>query len=252
MKTKRKITFVVLASALMLATVVAFAQSHAAPAGHATPATAHGQAASEHGTPGEHAEHAGHHGPEPINWLNVFDTKKPAILALVINFGLLAALYYALGKKPITEGLKQRRITIGKDIEDAQKFLAEAQARAKKYQGDLAHADADAETARDAIVSSGKGDAERMLKDASERSERMQRDAELLVEQERHQVRHDIHLETIDLAVNEAEKMLARSITADDHARFANDLLTELARRPAAAAGALRAANATDSTRGAS
>jgi ATP synthase F0 subunit b len=248
-KTKTKIALAgVLASALVLSTVVAVAQSHAAPAGHAVPITQHGQAASEHA---EHAEHTGHHGPESINWLNVFDSKKPAILALVINFGVLAALYYALGKKPITEGLKQRRITIGKDIEDAQKFLAEAQARAKKYQGDLAHAETDAETARDAIVSSGKGDAERMLKDANERSKRMQRDAELLVEQERHQVRHDIHLETIDLAVNEAESMLARSITADDHTRFANDLLAELARRPAAA-DAAHAANTTDSTGGAS
>ena len=253
MNAKPKFAFAgLLASAFVLATVVAVAQSHAAPAGRATP-TPHGQAASAHGAPTEHAEyaepdahaeHTGHHGPEPINWFNVFDSKKPAILALIINFGLLAGLYYMLGKKPIAEGLKQRRITIGKDIEEAQKFLAEARARAKKYQGDLAHADADAETARDAIVSSGKGDAERTLKDASERSERMQRDAERLVEQERHQVQHDIHLEAIDLAIHEAEKMLARSITSDDHTRFANDLLAELARRPDAA-GAARAASYT-------
>jgi len=203
------------------------AQEHAVPAEHG----AHG----EHGAQ-ESAEHGeGHHGPESINWFDVFDKKKPAILALVINFGLLAALYYTLGKKPVAEGLKQRRITIGKEIEDAQKFLAEAKERAKQYQGDLAHADEHARTARDSLIAAGMGDADRILNDANESAERMKRDADRLVEQERHQLRHEIHLETIDLAVEEASKILARSITSDDHARFANDLLAELSRRPAAA-----------------
>jgi F-type H+-transporting ATPase subunit b len=227
-KAQRIVYAVVLAAAFALAAPFAFA---AAPEAHEN---------GEH--LGEVAEHAGgHHGPESINWFDVFDTKKPAFLALVINFGVLAALYYTLGKKPVAEGLKQRRIAIGKDIEDAQKYLAEAKERAKKYQGDLANADTDAETARAALIASGRGDADSIVKEASERSERMKRDAELLVEQERRQLHQDIHLETIDLAVEEASKVLAQSITPDDHSRFANDLLAELSRRPTAVARALSA-----------
>jgi F0F1-type ATP synthase membrane subunit b/b' len=64
----------------------------------------------------------------------------------------------------------------------------------------------------------------------------MQKDAERLVEQERKQVHLDLVNETVELAVHEAAQLLAKSVTADDHARLANDLLAELSRRPASRA----------------
>lgn len=193
--------------------------------------------AAEH--PGEaHAEHGSggdaHHGPAPINWTDVSDKERPAIIALLVNFGIMAALYYTLGKKPITEGLKQRRVNIGKDIEEARKMLEEAKERAKKYQADLKNADTDAATARSALVSAGKGEVERLMIEAEERGERMKRDAERLVEQERKQVAYDLHIETVNLAVEQAHKLLERSASPEDHARLANELLAELQRRPAA------------------
>jgi F-type H+-transporting ATPase subunit b len=139
-----------------------------------------------------------------------------------------------LGKKPITEALKQRRVTIGKDIDEAQALLAEAKERAKKYQADLKNADADASTAKAGLISAGKGEVDRLLIEAQERADRMKRDADRLVEQERKQVHLDLLNETVDLAVHEAAQLLEKSVTADDHARLAQDLLAELAARPAA------------------
>ncbi|MBX3186230.1 MAG: hypothetical protein KF819_04410 [Labilithrix sp.] len=215
---------------------------HAAPTTHA-PAGEHAAPAGEHGEHGA-AEHGAHHGPAPINWTDIWNTKQPAVLALVINFGLLMGLYYVLGKKPITEALKQRRITIGKEIDDAQALLAEAKERGKKYQADLKNADTDAETARSGLVSAGKGEVDRILSEAEERAERMKRDAERLVEQEKKQLAVDLLLETIEVASSEAGKILAKSVTAEDHARLAQDLLAELAKKPAApraaAAGSVR------------
>ena len=183
----------------------------------------------------EHAaDHDEHHGPAPINWTDLGDKHRPAFIALLVNFGLLVGLYYTLGKKPIAEGLKNRRITIGKDIEEARKMLAEAKERASKYQADLKNADADAATARAALVSAGKGEVERIISEASEKAERMKRDAVTLVEQERKQIHRDLLLETIDRSLEEATKTLEKSVTAEDHARLANDLLAELAKRPAA------------------
>jgi F-type H+-transporting ATPase subunit b len=249
-----------------LVTGLALAQEHGdtpsrAPSGHAPTATAHGGAAAEpgHGESAggqsgehraapaghdehaehggaEHAEHAngGHHGPEPINWTDIWDKRRPAMIALVINFGVLLTLYYMLGKKPITAALKQRRVTIGKEIDEAQALLAEAKERAKKYQADLKNADVDAATAKTALIAAGKGEVEHILLEAQERAERMKRDADRLVEQERKQVHLDLLHETVDLAVEEAARILEKSVTADDHARLAQDLLAELARRPAA------------------
>jgi F-type H+-transporting ATPase subunit b len=235
---------------LGLTTALALAQDHGsvtpgsrrAPSGHVPSVHApEGNESGEHAENGEHAEHAehagGHHGPEPINWTDIWDKKRPAFLALAINFGVLLTLYYMLGKKPVAEALKQRRVTIGKEIDEAQALLEEAKERAKKYQAELNSAETDASTARAALISSGKGEVDHMLLEAQERADRMKRDADRLVEQERKQVQVDLLQETVDLAVREAAQILEKSVTADDHARLAQDLLAELARRPAASKG---------------
>lgn len=255
MKTQQKLSLAALLVTAFAYTTMAVAQEHDehghgqpgthAPAGHgdvhhgAGVAADHGahagdQASHDAHAAAEHDDHAGgHHGPEAINWADLSDKKRPAFIALVINFGVLATLYYVLGKKPVAEGLKQRRVTVGKNIEEAEKRLAEAKERAKKYQSDRANADADAEMARAALVSAGRGDADRVVREANERAERMKRDAERLVEQERAQLQQDLHGETVELALAEAEKVLRTSATAEDHTRLANDLLAELARHPA-------------------
>jgi len=248
----------VIAIACMTTALALAQQTHAAPpaghapaAGHASPGTetpthegaatvtgAHGgQPAGDHGEPGEHgdAAHAGgHHGPEPLNWTDIWDKRRPAIISLFLNFGVLMTLYYMLGKKPVANALKQRRVTIGKEIDEAQKLLDEAKERAKKYQGNLKDADVDAATAKAALIAAGSGEVERLVVEAQEKSDRMKRDASRLVEQERKVVHQELLEETIELATREAAQLLAKSVTADDHARLAQDLLLELARRPAA------------------
>lgn len=241
-KNRKKILVSCLASAILVVTAVAYAQeTH----GH-QPDTQHRgdpENNSAHADPGRgdpkgldthHAEdHADpHHGPQAINWTDLGDKHRPAFIALLVNFGLLLGLYYTMGKKPVVEGLKQRRVTIGKDIEEARKMLAEAQERAKKYQADLKNADTDAATAKATLVSAGQGEVERLVGDATERADRMSRDADRLIEQERKQLQQDLLVETIVRSVTEAEKLLQRTATAEDHTRLAEDLLAELAKMP--------------------
>lgn len=227
----RKLFAIAVAASMGIATTFAFAQ-HADP--HETPAEAHAEHGPEHGTAEDASHESGHHGPAPINWTDINDKHRPAFIALLVNFGLLLALYYTLGKKPVAEGLKQRRIDIGKDIEDARKMLEEAKARAKKYQGELKNADTDAATAKAALIASGKGEVAHALIEAQERAERMKRDAERLVEQEKKQRQRDLLVETVEIAVTKATELLERTATPEDHARLANDLLAELASKPAA------------------
>lgn len=226
---------------LGLTTALALAQEHGGSGGGGSAPS--GEHRSDSNAPeghetAEHAEHgevgSGHHGPAPMNWTDIWDKKRPAFLALAINFGVLLTLYYMLGKKPVADALKQRRVTIGKDIEEAQALLDEAKERAKKYQAELNSADADASTAKAGLISAGKGEVDHMLLEARERADRMKRDADRLVDQERKQQQLDLLKETVDLAVREAAQILEKSVTADDHARLAQDLLLELARRPAA------------------
>jgi F-type H+-transporting ATPase subunit b len=244
---KKKLTvFAALIALSMGVSAVAFAQDqdHAAEPHHPVKPDSSGSHPDHVPNPGMHdKEHnvtgheAEHHGPEAINWTDIEDHHRPAYIALVVNFGVLVIGYYLLGKKPVSDALKRRRVTIGKAIEDAQAMLGEAKERAKKYQADLKNADTDAADAKAALIAAGKGEVERTLLEANEKSERMTRDADRLVEQERKQVQHDLLKETIELAVKEATKTLEKTVTAEDHARLAQDLLEELAAKPAAAGG---------------
>ncbi len=195
------------------------------------------QHAGEPSEPHEGAEgHGEHEGLAPLNWLDIWDAKRPAVVALLINFGLLAGLYYALFRKPVADGLKKRRASVGKDIDDAQKMLAEAKARATKYQADLRNVASDAATAKSSLVAAGHGEAERLATEARERAARMERDAIRLVEQEQKQAQQDLLVETVDRTMASAHELLARSVTVDDHVRLADELLAELRRRPTAGA----------------
>lgn len=244
---KRLYVFGALVALAMGVTAAAFAQDqhHAADPHHPVKPDSPGTHPDHVPNPGMHdKEHdttgheAAHHGPEAINWTDIEDHHRPAYIALVVNFGVLMVGYYLLGKKPVSEALKQRRVTIGKAIEDAQTMLGEAKERAKKYQADLKNADTDAADAKAALVAAGKGEVERSLLEANEKAERMKRDADRLIDQERKQVQHDLLKETIELAVQEAAKTLEKTVTAEDHARLAEDLLKELSAKPAAGASA--------------
>jgi F-type H+-transporting ATPase subunit b len=228
-KTKR-ILAILAAVAIATCTTYALAQHEAPAEGHETAHAAGGHSAEGHET----HEAGGHHGPAPINWTDISDKSRPAYIALAINFGILLAIYYAMGKKGVTEGLKKRRIDIGKDIDDARKMLDEAKERAKKYQADLKNADVDAATAKASLVSAGKGEVEHVLTEAKEKAERMKRDAERLVEQEKKQLHQDLLTETVQRAVTNAQKILEKSANSEDHARLAQELLAELGRLPAA------------------
>ncbi len=222
-----------------------FAQDHGARRAHDRAASAGAvdtreNADSQSASPEAHApveheavEHESH-ALKPLNWTDIWDKQRPAILALAINFGVLMTLYYILGKAPVVNALKQRRVTIGKEIDEAQSLLAEAKERAKKYQADLKNVEADAATAKGALVTAAKGEVEHLLSEARERAERLKRDAERLVEQERKQLRVELLVETVGLSVEEASRILRASVTAEDHARLAQDLLGELSRKPSA------------------
>ncbi len=193
----------------------------------------------EHNEDG-HGEHAqGEHGaPGPINWADFSNAKQPPYAALLINFVILLGIYFYFGKKPVAEGLKKRRADIAKEIEEAQRIKHEAEERAKMYQAKLATLETELAEARQALVEAGKGERDRIIREAEERATRMARDAQLLLEQELKQMKDDLVRETVHVAVAAAEEMLRSSVTQADQERLAEDFLRDMASHKPAAASA--------------
>lgn len=209
--------------------------------GHSAPATegAHGAAATGHegtaegheaghegGHEGGHAEHE-HKRPD-FNFAEFSNKEVTPYAALLINFGLLIGLYYVMGKKGVADGLKKRKEAIAKEIEEAQRMLKEAEERAKTYQAKLKNVEAELTNAKKALEEAGKGERDRIVREAEEKAERMKRDAAFLVDQELKQMRVDLTREAIELAMQTAEEMLKTKATAEDHTRLADDFLRDL------------------------
>ncbi len=209
----------------------ALAQEHGAQPHKATGAGAE-HAIEPHKPGGEHAEHgAAHgaaHGPKPINWTDFSNKETPPYVALLINFGVLAFGYYALGKKPIAAALKQRKEDIGKEIDNAQRLFDEAKERSKKHQKDLKNVTEDVKTAHEALVEAGEGERDRIIREAEEKAARVGRDAGFLVEQEAKQLRLDLTREAVERSVAQAETLLRAAVTQADHERLAEEFLAEL------------------------
>jgi F-type H+-transporting ATPase subunit b len=200
------------------------------------PAAAHEghKAGAEHAAGSEGQGEAHEEAPPPINWTN-FGGNTPPFLAMLINFGILAAGYYLLGRKPIAAGLQNRRDTITKEIDEAQRMRKEAEERAKRYQAQLDTLQQEMRTARDALVRAGEAERERLVREADAKAERMKKDAEFLVAQEVKQVRQDLLRDAVEVAVAAAEELLKQRITSADQERLAEEYLADLGAPPRAA-----------------
>jgi F-type H+-transporting ATPase subunit b len=153
---------------------------------------------------------------------------------MVINFGILVAGYYLLGRKPVAAALQNRRDTISREIDEAQKMRLEAEARAKVYQGKLEKLEEEVQTAREALVRAGEAERDRIVGEAEAKADRMHRDAEFLVEQELKQIRLDLWKSTVETAVATAEELLKKRVTPADQERIAEDYLADLGGKKAA------------------
>jgi F-type H+-transporting ATPase subunit b len=205
------------------------------------------------GEPGEHGAEPGEHGDDAeFNWAYGFVGEKdgvepsllyrpkgmaPPFLANVINAAILFTIIVSAGKKPIAEALKKRKERLVGSMEEAAKMKAESETSLAEHEKKLAHLDEEVQRIRREMRESAEAERQRILTEAKERRERMERDAQLLIEQERKAARATLMRETVASAVRSAEEILAKQLGAADYDRIARDFLETVKRAPIATAG---------------
>jgi F-type H+-transporting ATPase subunit b len=222
----------------------------APPPSHGAAPTAHGAApaghgAGEHGEPshGEHAEHDEKAPPPPINWWHGLLGEKaneppsilwrepgapPPFLASLINFGVLLLIVNRYGKKALADALVKRKETITREIDEATRLRKAAEARLEQYEAKLEKISDELERVRREFREQGERDKERIIREAKERRERMQKDTEIILAQEAKQLRQDLLTEVVAQATRIATEILSKNTTLGDHDRFAEAFLTQL------------------------
>lgn len=241
---RRLVTLLCVAACLALApfALAQAASPHAAPAAH-----------GEHAAPAAHGAEAEHHAPtfDDINWiygwLGERDGVEPSILfrpkGMPAPFGvwiLDALLLYGylirIAKKPLSEALKNRKANILRGIDEAARMKRDAEKRLAEYEQKLARIEDEVERVRREMRAGAEAERVRILADARARRARMEKDAELLVQQELAAARDELKRELVTSAFASAKVAVQERLKPDDQQRLADEYLAGLSK----AGGALR------------
>jgi F-type H+-transporting ATPase subunit b len=184
--------------------------------GHARPA--HGGA---HG--GGHAVH--------VNWYKASPPpgENQPFLAALFNFIVLGLLLGRFAYPPIREFVKDRHEAIGKDLAEAQRLRAEAEARLKEYEAKISNLDHEIATLLQGIRTEGEAERARMIVAAEEQAQRLRRDAETTIAQDMKRARHEIEQEVVTAAITTADRILRERINDADQRGFVERYLVSLA-----------------------
>lgn len=153
----------------------------------------------------------------------------PPFFGLLINYGVLFYILYRFGKKPITEALRKRKSTILKGMDDAAKMKKDATERLEELEHKIKHIQDEVERVQREMREAGEQERERILAEAKDRRERMERDAKLLVKQELEAARERLVRDTVRSAMQAAEERLTGKVSATDHQRLADEYLGGIA-----------------------
>jgi F-type H+-transporting ATPase subunit b len=224
-----KTAYKLLLATIVLVPTLALAQTHRHQNVHPVPAPTLSIAHEERGKEVSETEEEGP--PGPVSWWDNKVLNNPHVPygAMLINFALLVFIYYRFGKKPVAEGLKNRKVSIASAIENAQKILGEARQRSKKYRAQLEKVEGSAEIAKQNEIAVGQGQSEMILRVADEKADRLKRDVAFILDQEQKQTKADLVRETVEMAAKEAEELLKKSVSAADQERLAEEFISKLA-----------------------
>ena len=226
MRTLRSLSLVVaLTSSLFVSSVALVSAQHDASGEHETaPAGAvHG----EHHEEGEAAHEAPH-------WDYV------RLAGQLTNFAIWAFLIYKLLNGALPKFLATRKAGIVDGLEEAKQMKLAAETKYAEYSKRIDNMDAELTRVREDMKKAGLEERDRLVKEASDKSEKMRAEARFLIDQQMKELKETLTREAIESAVTAAERILRERTTAADQQRLANEYLDQLKSNAAKAAGAAR------------
>jgi len=133
-----------------------------------------------------------------------------------VNFGILAGILFYFLRKPVSQGLADRREAIKKELEEALRAKEAAEAKYQEYQAKVANLEAEIKKLQADFKAEGERQQERIIADAEKASQTIRRQAEAAADTEAKRAADELRAEVADLAVQLAQQILAKAYTAED------------------------------------
>lgn len=144
------------------------------------------------------------------------------------NFALLVGLLVYFLRKPIREGLTSRREGIAKTLADAEAAKQAAEAKFREYSEKLAKATEEIAHITASIHREGELEREKILAAAKEMAVKIEQEAENKASGVVAKARTELREEAARLAVELAEDMLKKQVSADDQKRLVNEYMQKM------------------------
>jgi F-type H+-transporting ATPase subunit b len=144
------------------------------------------------------------------------------------NFALMAGLLAYFVTKPIRKGLKGRTEEIEKTLADAESAKAAAEAKHKEYSEKLAKATEEIAGITEAIRREGELERDKIIAAAKDMADKIEREADNKAAGVVAKARIELREEASRLAVELAEDMLKKQVSADDQKRLVEEYMQKM------------------------
>jgi F-type H+-transporting ATPase subunit b len=144
------------------------------------------------------------------------------------NFALMAGLLAYFVTKPIRKGLKGRTAEIEKTLADAEAAKAAAEAKHKEYSDKLAKATEEIAGITAAIRREGELERDKIIAAAKDMADKIEREADNKAAGVVAKARIELREEASRLAVELAEDMLKKQVSADDQKRLVEEYMQKM------------------------
>ena len=144
------------------------------------------------------------------------------------NFALLVGLVAYFVTKPIRKGLKGRTEEIEKTLADAQAAKEAAEAKHLEYSEKLAKATEEITSITDSIRREGELERDKIIAAAKELAINVEQEAENKAAGVVNKARTELREEAASLAVELAEDMLKKQVSADDQKRLVEEYMQKV------------------------
>jgi F-type H+-transporting ATPase subunit b len=160
--------------------------------------------------------------------LQFSDLLTADFLGTLVNFGaLLLIIGWAIRKKG-NPALAARRAEVEKELAEAQRLRADAEARHMATATRLEKLDEEMLQIRADMIKAGEAERDRIVAQAEEKAARMRRDTNFLIEQQMKQLRKELTERAATAAVAAAQDLLRERTTDSDQEQLAEAYLTRL------------------------
>ncbi len=148
-----------------------------------------------------------------------------------VNFAVLVGLLAYFLRKPLGEVLSARREALVKNLSEAHHAREVAEGRAALLMQQLEDGGREIEALRRRLENETEKEREQLLEEARKMADTIRREAASSATRQIERARQELRAEAAALAIQLAEKQMARGLTDDDQDRLVNQYLEQLGER---------------------